>query len=351
MPDTIYLHAGPHKTGSTALQKALVESGPALAAKGLIYPRQGMSDFGHHQIVNAARGWTTEFDAAALAAECDGARGVILSSENVVHLTPSQLAAMKEMLPGGEVRVVYYLRRLADLWPSHWQELIKHGHWMSFWEYVSMATFALQSRRNIAIDQLQQIAQLASVFGRENVTILGYDALAGEKRDLAAHFLTEIAGVGDWPAQDGGQRVNASNPGWVTELVRAVNAVHRDETGTMATFTLRQEVLGRLRSQDDTFPMAEAFTEMVETLSRPVVIEGDGAVTRFLQRRLINQFGDRIGGDAEAARAAYMAGTTRSVQVFDMPLVGAGPEAIRVALRDWYLSFPEDARRGTPLRY
>ena len=47
---TLYLHVGPHKTGTTLLQKFMLDNTPALAEQGLVYPSNYIKIFGHHEL-------------------------------------------------------------------------------------------------------------------------------------------------------------------------------------------------------------------------------------------------------------------------------------------------------------
>ena len=83
MAGRIILHAGPHKTGSTALQRALHGSRRQLAERGVIYPDRGLLNLGHHGAVNWARGWGGPAIDPADVLRGTGDATVILSSENV----------------------------------------------------------------------------------------------------------------------------------------------------------------------------------------------------------------------------------------------------------------------------
>lgn len=335
-PRTI-LHVGPHKTGSTALQVAFHENERALDAAGLRYPRAGRVGHGHFAMVNWARGRPAPFEPADLAREAEGAPSVLISCENAVHLTDEELARLRDALPADRpVRVVYYLRRLVDLWRSHWQELVKHGLPLSMLDYVAFAT-AVNAPRTMRIDQTAQMAALEDVFGEGNVTVVGYDALREAGRDIVGHFLSDIAGL-DAPSLRG-RTVNEAEPAWRMELVRLLNRIHRETTRRTATQELRLAAFAMLAR--DEVPFADRFRALVAERSRPLVIASDGAA-QAAQARFVRRFGDRIAGEREAIVAAYTAPVTRRVDGFEFPFVAERAlldEAVAL-----YHALPEEAR-------
>ena len=342
MPSRIVFHVGPHKTGSTALQEALVRSRAQLAQHGVVYPGTGISGAGHHGMVDWARRWgPAPVDPAEIAAEADG-KTLVVSTENAVLLPPPLLETLREALGGAPVRVVYYLRRLVDLWPSHWQEMVKHGATMSFGTYLAYASGlpkAMPSRR--MIHQGLQLAALERAFGHEAVTVVGYDRLRAEGTDIFAHFAASILGVegvdADAPASS-----NRSNPFWKTELLRAFNIVHHDRTGGHATLALRDAVERALAA--DGAPLVETFRDLAEARAGSIVLDGTAPAVARLQEAVVRRFSDRFEGDREAVERAYMAPGTRTVRTFDVPIAGA--DRLRADLVAFYDALPEAARRS-----
>ncbi|WP_370372800.1 hypothetical protein [Henriciella pelagia] len=325
----IILHVGPHKTGSTAIQKALTLGRDRLAENGVLYPKTGFSDFGHHQLVDAARGWIRDFDTDALREEMSGYRQVIISTENAVHLPLDKLTVLREMFDqNSNVMVVYYLRRYPDLWASHWQELIKHGETLTFYEYLCRASGVLPSSHRIVPNQFDQLSRLAQVFGRENITIIGYDHLRGAGVDFAEYFLEKTLGS----AMDGFAtgRVNESAPAWHIELVRQLNAIYRNNTGKIASYKLRMKVFHDLRGA--TIPFADEFSEVYGSISVPCSISNDSLPVVTLQSEVLN-FEDRIL-EASSAVPSFRSSSTKTVSVFDMPAFGL--ERLKGALVEYY---------------
>jgi hypothetical protein len=85
---TVFIHAGTHKTGTTALQRFLGANERALLESGLHYPRQGRVEWGHHnlawelyapELFNPGRGSlddvAAELRAAGAPRACSGSPG------------------------------------------------------------------------------------------------------------------------------------------------------------------------------------------------------------------------------------------------------------------------------------
>lgn len=341
MPETIFLHCGPHRTGESGVQRSLARAGAELGRAGIVYPETGRIGAGHHGLVNAARRWSGAVDPAALARECAGAETVVISSENIAGLGATELEALRGLLPETDViRPVFYLRRLVDLWPVHWRELVRHGHWMDFGTYLSFSSLILGEDGRLALNQKLQLDRLAQIFGRENLVLLGYDALTGEGRHPAEPVLADVLGLGAEAMAKLGPAAEDTEGGPLFELVRALNALHREETGQMATAKLRIEVERRCATPGEGFAMWDAFAALVEAGTRPLLLRGHNPMVDHLQRRVVSNYGDLLRGTGAAE--AYMVAEERIVGDFTLPL--AADPALRAALLDWYRDFPVEAR-------
>ncbi len=135
MTRTLYLHCGPAKTGTSAIQAVLRSAPPP----GLTYPATGQwSDGAHHKLVFAMRGQTARgtidippFDTqlTALAAELDAAPGdVVISSE---ALTPQDVMPFMTHLRGAlthafdDIRAIVTLRHPLERAASAYNQNLK----------------------------------------------------------------------------------------------------------------------------------------------------------------------------------------------------------------------------------
>lgn len=134
----LLLHAGLHKTGTTALQKFLHREAGALAGRGVLYPRTGRigRSFDHHSIawqLTGDRRYRAELGTLdQLAAEIAAFDGdAIVSSEGFGTLlaAPDGLAPLLRhpALGGHDLTLLLYLRDQASFSESLFFEMLKHG--------------------------------------------------------------------------------------------------------------------------------------------------------------------------------------------------------------------------------
>jgi hypothetical protein len=120
----VFLHAGVHRTGSTALQFVLSENRSALAEQGVIYPGDGV----HHQALAwelhrgkaDVRNITRLFEGVSVGDDAT----VLLSAEDFsIHRNLGWLVKLAKRCP---VEAVFYLRR-QDHWLMSWYN--QHIKW------------------------------------------------------------------------------------------------------------------------------------------------------------------------------------------------------------------------------
>ncbi|MBD3764709.1 MAG: hypothetical protein IE927_08245 [Rhodobacterales bacterium] len=132
--ETLILHIGRHKTGTSALQHCLARSGDVLRAQGVIYPATGRGQTNAHNPLarqmnpNLTTGSTVPGLMAAIEAErrAAGAETVLISAEglqNVRHL--QRLRAAVDLLAPRQVVVVCYLRECVDYAVSAWRQVLQ----------------------------------------------------------------------------------------------------------------------------------------------------------------------------------------------------------------------------------
>lgn len=297
MAKSLHLHVGPHKTGSTYLQKQLFTGREQLSDAGWLYPDTGISAFGHHDVVNLYRKWilphsqklTSELQELSFRDD----RNILLSSENFVFLNREQLARLRDGFPRHTVSVSYFYRSAAEIWPSHWQELIKHGEWLPFGDYLATVMGVLNRFDATVVDPLAQLTKFADVFGRENLTVFPYNAIRDGGGDLVPVFLAEGLGLGPI-LPSGNEAVNSSLAPETVEMIRQLNERYFMAHGTLPGTRLRQRyLLDQGLFEGDTFtPFREAFATHAQAFD----LSPDNAIQRAREEILLTTFADRIVG-------------------------------------------------------
>lgn len=179
MDPVFLLHAGRHKTGTSALQRFFAANDRVLLGHGILYPRSGRSGIGHHHDVFAASVATKSpidgaiLDAILAEAAGAGAGRILLSSEMLSRpgLTADYLATVRDSFPAGpgRLRVILYFRKQDDFLKSTYAELVKRG------KLAAPRTIHDTAK---GLDYAAFAEKYRGVFGAENLVVRDYDRAA-----------------------------------------------------------------------------------------------------------------------------------------------------------------------------
>ena len=186
----VVIHAGFHKTGTTALQHSLHASTELLKTAGYRYPivDQGTSQSGS-VLALADRGWGWQARGSKVIPKkvwtklvrqtLAGKDNVVLSSEFFSELDENQVRQVKSAFTGQNVQIVFTMRALDKLFPSTYQQSLKSGSSYSYEAWLERTVndyFAEQKtgfwKRN---RHAQVISRWTQIFGAENVTLITAD--------------------------------------------------------------------------------------------------------------------------------------------------------------------------------
>ena len=186
----LVIHAGFHKTGTTALQHSLQASTELLKTAGYRYPivDQGTSQSGS-VLALADRGWGWQARGSKVIPKRiwtklvkqvrSGQDNIILSSEFFSELDELQIQEIKSAFAGLDCQIVFTLRAFDKLFPSTYQQALKSGSAYSYEAWLERTVkdyFAEQKtgfwKRN---RHAQVISRWQQIFGAENVTIITAD--------------------------------------------------------------------------------------------------------------------------------------------------------------------------------
>jgi len=133
----IYIHIGPHKTGTTTIQRGLWINRERLLKNGYLCPRSGSmshSTIAHHNLaweLRQVRRFNendgTWKDALDEIFHLNAPENVILSSEEFTNFSEQHIRELKNLLGSFQVFVICYLRRQDLLLQSIWSEITKNG--------------------------------------------------------------------------------------------------------------------------------------------------------------------------------------------------------------------------------
>ena len=137
MAKKLIVHAGFHKTGTTALQSSLFAAGDELEKKGISYPQ--ISGKAHHKAIYALMdkswGWEDRGGARPTGNKWRDLKRKIkrtrktglISSEFLCELTDEQIARFKNELGVSDTTIYFTLRPLLKIVPSAYQQHLKIG--------------------------------------------------------------------------------------------------------------------------------------------------------------------------------------------------------------------------------
>lgn len=184
----LIIHAGFHKSGTTALQESFHLNRRELTKHGVNYLEFGHK--AHHRLAWSLSqkpwGWakrggeresTKLWEKAAADIEKDKADSVIISSEFFSELSGDQIRKIHSSFKNREVKILFTLRPLAKLLPSSYQQYLKYGITADYQEWLhSVLDKPGESKINPTFWKRhfhgQVVAKWADVFGSSNITVL-----------------------------------------------------------------------------------------------------------------------------------------------------------------------------------
>jgi len=134
----LIIHAGFHKSGTTALQEAFDAQNEELKAAGIIYPNIGRR--AHHRVAWALTGRTwgwgkrggektsiKEWEQLAKSINSSDEETIIISSEFFSELDGDAIRKLFSDIKGRKVQAVFTVRPLVKLLASSYQQYLKYG--------------------------------------------------------------------------------------------------------------------------------------------------------------------------------------------------------------------------------
>jgi len=287
------IHVGPHKTGSTYIQKMLVQHRADLLQSGYDYSRVGQNiEYGHHQIASALadpRKWSAAERLLTTALASD-AETLVLSSENFDRLSVEGIQTLHRLLNEVELVLVYVKRNPPALLVSSWQEEVKHGHkddWALYlWSHVSRPFASTIMNPCLVLDRF------ASVLGKDPFVIIDYDEVKRQQHDLFERFLDVIGATG-LAMRGTHETINASLQFEDVEIVRLLNIIAA-KAGIRVTANVRTAYLQcKLNGH-----AVAALHYLKERIGEHLVLQriGDSFLFQYLQKIFYTQYGDRVVG-------------------------------------------------------
>lgn len=256
MSKKLFIHIGPHKTGTTYIQQSLSRHREFLDSVGLYYPliphASRFQRFAHHTVVK----WIKEKKSSEIIGFTRSLKKItLLSSEEFSHLNENNIKYFVNQIPDTEVEIIYSKRRLAPLLVSRWQEYVKHGGTES-WSVYFLKHLLKDSKRNL-INGVGTLTHWSDLVGKSSIHILDYEQCIAEDLDIADALLQIIMGA-EAPRVGTGKSINPSLDSTHTELLRWVN-LHFQASGERPGPQHRQAFIMLLKKDDPEIEQALDF--------------------------------------------------------------------------------------------
>lgn len=123
---TVFLHIGMSKAGSSAIQQSLVVNASTLSEAGICYPGAGRRwGNAHYKLFHDLRKGQVEESLSEALGEAEFQKTVVLSCEGFWVIEDEEIEALHRSLAEYDVRVLLYLRRPSDYVPSSYRQSIR----------------------------------------------------------------------------------------------------------------------------------------------------------------------------------------------------------------------------------
>lgn len=187
MKKRLLLHIGIGKTGTTSIQDMLLNNQARLAEHGVLYPKTGIVQFGHHGLaILDEQTFSAKTHALyqGLLKEIrnSSCHTVLISSENYSFMTAGYINDLANSLQEFEVKIVFYVREQIKLFASSYLEWLKVGK-----EHQGSVKKFFELHKN-SFDFARRIAPWEDAFGQENIMVRLFEKrIVGE--DVCNDFL------------------------------------------------------------------------------------------------------------------------------------------------------------------
>ncbi|MCK0152033.1 hypothetical protein MWU54_18460 [Marivita sp. S6314] len=183
------LHIGANKTGTSSIQRMLVDNADALGRAGWSYPDVHLMHCAHHRLAysladHPTRGLPEGWRGAWAQATGDPTQRIVVSSELFFRNVPPQAAA--QLFPPGQTQIVLYLREHLGYLASWYAQAVQERNLTaSFDDYIRLFPQAFDTF----------LKRWEAVYGREAITLRPFRRDAFPDGDIRQDFLQQMGGV------------------------------------------------------------------------------------------------------------------------------------------------------------
>ena len=224
------IHIGPYKTGSTYLQRCLLENAAVLQHAGILlarlwedHPLKPSHTGLVHRLVTERR---AELEPVFAAWKTSDAQAVVISCEDLSAMSREYVKTLmlRELIGDAPATIVFYARRWSELLSSEWKEYVKQGSTLPFLEVLAHNLRDPVRSRIVNIDAC--LSTYRDLFGIDSIRVISYDEVLASGADLFEHFVGACLGRPEIKTQ-AQQVLNRSLTAAQTELMRLFSVLGR----------------------------------------------------------------------------------------------------------------------------
>lgn len=228
----VVVHAGMHKTATTALQHCLYANRYLLAENGINYPDGGLAHQGKfHQglLLNTRlRGWSPKRLADILkSARSSKQEQVLLSAESVSLLSTEQIQKVLQAFPDVDFKFVLCFRHWKSFLPSRWAQNCRARDSQTFCQYFFMISNEFAAHPDCRFDKT--LSRFSKIEGTET-TAVSYDNAMTNPKGVLNSLLISLGISPSIVAKFAHTKIkkNRRSQASRTELSRLLNGVLAD---------------------------------------------------------------------------------------------------------------------------
>ena len=188
MHKNIFLHIGPHKTGTTSLQSWAQANEQVICKYGIFYPKSGRNTDGNHSSVAWSLSENGQAENGVFRSflneiENSSEPNILVSGEEFEYLGSDDIRKLKEELKEYSVKIILTLR------PQH--EIIRsqYGEWIK--QFLTIDDFSYFWRVHHKFPEYNFTAMImkwSEFFGLGNMIIISFDEARRSKNGIISEF-------------------------------------------------------------------------------------------------------------------------------------------------------------------
>lgn len=291
----LHIHIGPHKTGSTYIQRMFIDNRDILFKNKIYYPLiQEGNDPGHSRLVELITSDRNEhlltgyFNKVKRLAENNF--DIILSSENLSLLAPNDLLRLRKLLPI-KPAIYFFLRSGSNMFYSTWQEKVKHGETQSFSKFL-FDHFSKPYQSTLIYPPIF-LDKYANTFGKAVINIIDYDTIVDKGSDIFIELIQHMK-LPFINVLTTGNIINKKISYELIETIRLLNCVSkRRNIHSMAE--LREWVLEMDKQEDERINLIKSE---LSKISEEINVPNSGNVIYTTRSTFIEKYAECIRNTA-----------------------------------------------------